>query len=700
MRHRARACLDTSTDACSRVLSLTATLFTILHNPLNLTLLTSQVLTAPAIWSDEDGLKSCVRCLGVFQQAAGIIVRQEREIQEHKRSGQGLPFTSFPINTSIRRDEWIKAVFRGADERSPTWTHTLVLAGLLMGFERTQAGHLSRKSTRYLTQSLIDTVNRSLHDLSPGDELGRACISMVLTYTNDFVSHPDAARLDHDRLLPTLVKSAFMSNEGYRSGYVLGGIDPDIIQQPGDKFTWSPRSPSFHKIADVTSKPLHSAMGSLAKVMATTIENVSDTNLVQGAVQDLVDFSQTLHTQWRQTKLSEVDVSEEKLYFDEQALTVTLPALWKMLRHAVFGVVLLLRSALARTLSDSPLGQEAIATRLSASALKVLRNLYFVSNRLGVNSFQQHVFAYLTAIDIICHHPPTAVAFINSIRPSTLGKIPRHPLDRNLDLYFLNTAECFAAVLPPHMNDELLVAAASPYLTEGGNKNLLEIFESAHSVMLAVLSSPQSAELASKYAPFYVNSLFRVFPSNISSRQFRLAYRTLLEICSPPSPLATTHPQMTETLMELLRHRALVHPDLTRPTPFAAIDSRESNQQQRTSSTPPQAAERDEERLDERTALTLTLIDCLPVLPVSVLETWLSLAAELIPRLDTDESKEKVRSRFWEVIAGGEMDVERSRVCVVWWSTKGGREVVLLEGETEGDKYMMSGALGSRFSKL
>jgi hypothetical protein len=39
--------------------------------------------------------------------------------------------------------------------------------------------------------------------------------------------------------------------------------------------------------------------------------------------------------------------------------------------------------------------------------------------------------------------------------------------------------------------------------------------------------------------------------------------------------------------------------------------------------------------------------------------------------------------RFWEALSGGEMDMERAYFCVLWWSTRGGRELVIYGAEGE-----------------
>lgn len=331
-------------------------------------------------------------------------------------------------------------------------------------------------------------------------------------------------------------------------------------------------------------------------------------------------------------------------------------------------------------------------------ALQILRNLYFITSRIGAHAFSQHTFVYLTAMDILAQYPLQADAFLKAIRPATLGSIPNNPLDRCHDLFFLNTAEHFSLVLSPQTNEDLLVSAATPYLSTGGSRHLLPLFEAAHSVMLSVLSAPSSAnQVAAKHLPFYVSSLFAAFPTNLSPRQFRLAFKTLLRVTAPPSPLSSSQPDLPAILCELVHHRALSAPST--PLPTASI--------------PPPAPNNAEEvpegesPLSEQAVLVLTLLDALPILPVPLLEEWLPLCAELANKVEGEELKSVVRKRFWEVLVSGEMDPERSLVAVAWWSTRGGRERVLFGGEgvdgtdaagNEGDreKYLMSGALPAK----
>jgi hypothetical protein len=428
------------------------------------------------------------------------------------------------------------------------------------------------------------------------------------------------------------------------------------------------------------ARPLVSTMGPLSRLIAQAVENVRDPWLLQTMMDDLSSFSRALLTQWRQIRFSEVDPAEETVCFEEEALHKTLPLLWKLLQAALFVTTIILKGVFSRTLGSGALAADAVAPILATQALHTLRHMYFITSRPGPGSFSQHTFEYLTAIDILSAYPIHADRFLKSIAPQQLGQIPRHALDRILDLYFLNTAENFSLVLSPSTNEGLLVASAVPYLASGGNHNMLPVFEAAHSVMLAVLSAPQSAEITAKHLPFYIDALFGAFPHTLSPRQFRLAFRTLMRVTAPPSILSASNPDLPTTLMELVFHRAMSAPTTPLPPDETTLALQGSD-------APPPA-------LSEQAILALTLIDSLPVLPISLLVEWMPLCGDLLNIIIDDSMREVVKARFWEVLVSGEMDAERSGVAVAWWGTRGGRDLVLFGRESErAASKMMSGAL-------
>ena len=149
---------------------------------------------------------------------------------------------------------------------------------------------------------------------------------------------------------------------------------------------------------------------------------------------------------------------------------------------------------------------------ITLQTLHILRNLYFISSRSGANAFSQYSYVYLTAIDILSQYPVQAEAFLQEIRPSEIGHISDHPVERCFDLYFLNISEHFPLVLSIETNENLLVKAAIPYLGLGADQRLFEIFEAAHSVMLAVFAAPQCTDLTIRHIHYYFEALSKVCP--------------------------------------------------------------------------------------------------------------------------------------------------------------------------------------------
>lgn len=441
------------------------------------------------------------------------------------------PWTPYARRRGLEREAWVKAVVNGADEKSPRWRHLLLLGGVLLGFEGQNRQGLPSHIRSKVESALVKATQLALHESEPLDGISGHCITMVLNYTLELLSDWERSQLDYDRLLPLMVHATYFSGEGLDHAYFLGAVDRDVVEVPGKKFKWSSKSPTYNHVKAISSRPLVASLGPLSRLIAHALENVRDPNLVSDAVNSISDFVRTLLVQWRQNKLSEVDPSEETEFLDEESLKTTIPDLWRLLRACMFSVVIILRAVLGRVLNDPTLAAGSgkfttfffkqcfifallmlspVAPFIAMQSLHIVRNLYFITSRVGQNASSQYTFVNLVAIDILTQYPDLAENFLRTIKPAELGQIPEHPLERCLDLFFLNTAEHFTLTLPPQSNEELIISAALPYLAAGGNNALLEIFEAAHSVVLAVFAAPQNADVAAKHLPFYVDTLFAV----------------------------------------------------------------------------------------------------------------------------------------------------------------------------------------------
>lgn len=346
--------LQTYTDQqdTPRLLGSASSLLTTLNNPLNVTLLTSQLLSAPAIWARPEGLKTCMRSLNAFYSAAQALIRHEHALKDKSADDD---FEQLQFERTLPKDDWIKAVINGADDHSPRWRHLLVMGGLLLGFGSIDEENISRSMRSTLEEALVTAVNLALEESVENDELGQQSMTLVLNHCFPSLSDYEREQLDYDTLLPVLMRSTFHSDEGLQSAYFLGTIDRDIRPSANSQFEWLERSPSFSHTQSVLSSSLVSSLGPLARLIGHAIEQVRQSSIITAAAEDLELFAKTLHLQWRQNKLSEIDGSEESIYLTKHTLDRTTPQLWKLLRSTVFAVVIVLRSIISRTLNDGAL---------------------------------------------------------------------------------------------------------------------------------------------------------------------------------------------------------------------------------------------------------------------------------------------------------------------------------------------------------
>ena len=656
-------------DFSCRLLPIAASLLISLANPLNITLITSQLLSAPPLWHETQDLRACQRIFSVFYTAALQLSQQSQQSRSRSQIGYK------PV-APLQKEEWTKAVVKGADDQSPRWRHALVLGAILLGFEEKHKQSLPSHLRAKLEYALAAATNLALQVVGAEDPLGKYALAFVLNHTFELLTDHNRAQLNYDLILPILTEAVLSPKEGLGHGYWLSIMDQDVVEGADRKFNWSARSRTYHAIQEMLGRPLIASLGPLSRLVAHSVESVSDSTLLLLTIDRLEEFARTVSISWRQNKLSEIDVSEEQDFLDAEAIKSTLPTLWQVLRVSLFATVIILRALMGRLLGDAILASNSKAPFLAMQCLHILRNLYFITTRFGQTSSSQHVFVSMVAIDILTQYPEQAENFIQSIRPVEQGRIPAHPADRYLDLFFFNTAEHFTLTLSPKLNEELILAGAMPYLTPGSNKSLLEIFEAAHSATLSVLAAPQDADMAARYLPFYLDALFKGFGGSLSTRQFRLAFKTIVRICSTPSPLAQSQPLLPSILLETVFDRARHAP--TNAMPQTTLTSDHGNM---------------EPTLSEQAVLVMALIDCLCFLHPALLEEWLPLGASLVSQMEDAKMRRECQDRFWEAVSSGEMDVERAALCVAWWSSRGGREQVFSSNEPLQDDYIMSGAL-------
>lgn len=242
---------------------------------------------------------------------------------------------------------------KGADDRSPRWRHLCVLAGLLLGFEGHGKQSISIPLRRKLENATVKAVNLALQEGEASNELAGNSICMMLSHVFDLLSDSEKMNLTNGLLLPILIHAPFFSKEGLQYGYFLSTIDSDIVQGGRMTFDWSPKSSTYVQCQRMATGPLIASLGALSRLIAFCVENVPNADLLSTMITDLSTFTRSLCVQWRQNKLSEIDITEESMYLSEKSLTATIPLLWRVLKSTMFAVIIVLRSLLGRVLGDN-----------------------------------------------------------------------------------------------------------------------------------------------------------------------------------------------------------------------------------------------------------------------------------------------------------------------------------------------------------
>ncbi|KAH7354286.1 peroxin 8 [Plectosphaerella cucumerina] len=549
-------------------------------------------------------------------------------------------------------------------------------------------GSLSSGLRATLERAVVTAANLALATAAAdarSDPVVPSAIVLALNYAFPLLSEHNRSEINSDALLPIAVE-ALIGPEGFEHASFLAGIDADL-KEVGAQLHWGLEASSFARLQDLETKPLMGGIGPLSKLAAFAVERATNANAVMTALEALLAFTGELLGRWQANRLSSIDQSEETVCLTPDALRTT-PALWETLRKALYSTVTVLQAIVARSLLDPNLRNDIVAPKVAVNVLRALRNLYFISSRNANSQFQVYSFTYLTSLDILARFPDASVSFLSSTRPRDPGAAPGHPLNRTLDLFYLNVAEHLPLNMPSPACEDLIVQPATAYLTQAGPPSHLtvELFEAAHSAVLSTLSCPHNGALTVKLVPFYIDTLFASFPSYISTRQFRVAFKTIMQIVSPPFPIAATDPYLSETLLEMVRFRALGAATTPLPeTPDAASSD---------------AAPAPQHVTSEQSSLVLTLIDALPYLPLPLVQEWMTVTAQTMNAIADPAMRQPVKDRFLEVLVSGEMDVERAAIGVAWWGTCGGRELVVAGGPQLAP--VMSGAIveDERASKL
>lgn len=227
-----------------RLLGTASSLLTTLGNPHNLSLLTSHLLTAPALWDRPDGVRTPLRLLSVYHSVVTAVVNHHNDVRWKK--ADKLEPGQHPVGGGLALDEWIRAIVAGADDRSQRWKHLVVLGGLLIGIgsleEQGMDLYWASAMRKLVEGALVRATNLALVEVrerNEADGLGGQTITLVLNHAFGCLADVERAQIEYDLLLPVLIGTTYYSTEGFQSAYFLGGLDLDVQITQSGKLEWS-----------------------------------------------------------------------------------------------------------------------------------------------------------------------------------------------------------------------------------------------------------------------------------------------------------------------------------------------------------------------------------------------------------------------------------------------------------------------------
>ncbi|CAD6889476.1 unnamed protein product [Tilletia laevis] len=155
------------------------------------------------------------------------------------------------------------------------------------------------------------------------------------------------------------------------------------------------------------------------------------------------------------------------------------------------------------------------------AVLSTYAHMYWITSTFGHDGFDVYRSVFYSALDVIGRDGEACVGVLEAMVPHLSYGPDR--LQETSATYFMLVSEQVVALLPSEIIKGLVLKICRPYLGNNTNK---DAFESAHSVILSIFAHDK--EVAEDLAPFYIELLISIFPSQLSAGQFEHAFTTVM----------------------------------------------------------------------------------------------------------------------------------------------------------------------------
>ncbi|KAF8843207.1 hypothetical protein BDN67DRAFT_964560 [Paxillus ammoniavirescens] len=440
--------------------------------------------------------------------------------------------------------------------------------------------------------------------------------------------------------------------EAFASGTFMTTFSLFLDCKPEYKISVKAGAPIYKEINAIASSHAMVHMGSLSKLCSRIISLFVDYRpklalpRMQETFLSLEAIAKNVEAGWLATGLA--DAEEESIAPETRPLTASL---WTILKTLLFCTIMITEAGLSATVYvPSALGHSTAA--LALIELRTLSYLAFVIEKFGGaghGAFAELKQAFYLALDVLGSTREESEQFVKGICEEiwTSGHVSTHHVQRAKKAFALSAIEQLVPVLSTSTIQTFVLPFCSPHLADAAHR---ETFESAHSVVLAILSSrsklavdntrlndradtPASdSAFTEKMVPFYAQCLIEnSAEGKLNVAQLRLAFVTLVR-----SATLTRDPALGWLCIDSI---------LAACRAFSAPQD-----------------------VSQRHRLHLSVISSLPSLPLALLSRALSAVKDIVDATpDTNENRKELMEAVFQEILENMGDAEKE-YAVRWWN--------------------------------
>ncbi|KAJ7075880.1 hypothetical protein B0H15DRAFT_612967 [Mycena belliarum] len=599
------------------------------------------------------------------------------KFRDSKKAGQSALSSMFAMSPRARMKHWAAAVAKGIKGGKPI-LRLACYGGLLAGLEDLKiAKNLEIERSKLEDELVIalaecmDTYSHSA-STSSGWETEFQPVGDVDTMTLALISASQSLALVVPRKLKVLPLSMLL---GLLTFSVTSAFASGTFLSTASSSTSREATPTSTTLRTINNSPLMEFIAPISKLTGLIMTTLCDSRPSEGisaaaaALEALRPVAKSLESDWMGGASVNL-AGNENLDTPERTVSV-----WTTLKTLLFANIMIADAALSSAVFIPPAaysGTGPMPSTLAVTVLQTLSNLSFVVSQFGgvtttaSPGFVELKKTFYLALDILAKSEDESGRFVRELYREWQGyKEDLNPDVQAKKAYALTCIEQLVPVLTGDYIQLYALPLALPQLSDPSDR---EVYESSHSVILALFASHadhhatgqdqttapgQGPRLTERMVPFYAHCLIEnSIDGRLNTPQLRLAFASLVRsACASGHSLDLTRGDTAD--MYALAWYCI-------DALLAAIhDLSLSRDSGRSTSTVDEQLHR----------LHLTLISVVPTLPLKLLPRVLDEVKAVLAghgaQTDSGKAKELIDATFVEI---SERAGDREKEYVMrWW---------------------------------